>query len=31
MGSAERESTRHDLERALQQMAAQCAAGVANH
>lgn len=31
MGSAERANTHHDLERALQQMAAQCAAGVANH
>jgi len=31
MGSPERASTQHDLERALQQMATQCAAGVANH
>lgn len=30
MGSLERASTQHDLERALQQMATQCAAGVAN-
>lgn len=31
MGSPERATTQHDLEQALQQMAAQCAAGVANH
>lgn len=31
MGSPERATTQHDLERALQQMAAQCACGVANH
>ena len=31
MGSPARATTQHDLEQALQQMAAQCAAGVANH
>lgn len=31
MDSPERASTQHDLEQALQQMATQCAAGVANH